>query len=106
MKTEWKNLSARQVIEHEIIKNCDPTLYLQRGEKMRVYMGGDSSYLPAQSEGLVSKHDKLFQESQPKVRKSKLKLDKLKNKSYNKTGTYKQAALDMYGQWPDDGYAD
>jgi hypothetical protein len=57
LKAEYKNLTAKEVIEHEIIKDCDPVLTLNTGEKIRVYQGGDSSYLPAMIEGILIKHD-------------------------------------------------
>ena len=56
LKTRVKNLTAREVIEHDIIKNCDPTLYLSSGERRRVFQGGDSSYLPAQVDGILQKN--------------------------------------------------
>jgi len=57
-RMSYKMLSARQVIEHEMIKGADPVLTLTNGDKLRVYVGGDSSYLPAMSEGIIEKHDK------------------------------------------------
>ena len=102
MNTSMKSLSAREVIEHEIIKHCDPTLYLDKGERLRVFTGGDSSYLPAQVEGIIEKHDSLRKEK---------KKTKLLNNSDSSVGlereVYRQAGLDMYGWYPDDdGNAD
>ncbi len=57
VKRDYKKLTAREVVEHKIIKNCDPFFTLTTGEKIRVYQGGDSSYLPAMSEGIIEKHD-------------------------------------------------
>ena len=57
VKTTNKSLTAKQLLDHKIIKECDPTFYLQDGKKHRVFHGGDSSYLPAESEGLAVKHD-------------------------------------------------
>jgi hypothetical protein len=56
-QAKYKNLTAKEVVEHKIIKDCDPVLTLNTGEKLRVYQGGDSSYLPAMVEGLLNKHD-------------------------------------------------
>jgi len=97
LSTRMRNLTAKQVIEHDIIKNCDPTFYLENNERLRVYPGGDPSYLPAQSDGLALKHDAA---NKPKPLKVKKKiLDNPPNKGYDK---YHQAGLDMYGWWPDD----
>ena len=56
-RKEYKNLTAKEVVKHHIIKECDPVLTLSTGEKLRVYQGGDSSYLPAMIEGILDKHD-------------------------------------------------
>ena len=56
-KTVYKYLTAKEVVEHEIIKDCDPVLTLDTGEKLRVYQAGQSGYLPAMIEGLLIKHD-------------------------------------------------
>ena len=97
LKTRMRALTAMEILNHDIIKNCDPTLYLENNERLRVYPGADSSYLPAQAEGLAMKHDT----------SSKIELPKLKNKINNKPSTkynYDQASLDMYGWYP--GYDD
>ncbi|MDB4349020.1 hypothetical protein OAA64_01715 [bacterium] len=97
LKTRVRSLTAKQVIEHDIIKNCDPTFYLKNNERLRVYPGGDPSYLPAQSEGIAVKHDTA---NKPKPLKIKKKfLDNPPETGYDK---YQQAGLDMYGWWPDD----
>jgi len=57
-KMRYKFFTARQVIEHETIRDSDPVLTLANGDKIRVYVGGDSSYLPAMSQGIVEKHDR------------------------------------------------
>lgn len=98
LRTRKKNLTARQVIEHEIIKNCDPTLYLEGDERLRVYTGGDSSYLPAQAEGLVTKHDEASEPKPLKFAKMKKVLDKPLGSRYS----YDQVGMDLYGWWPDD----
>ena len=55
----YRNLTARQVIEDRRIKSGDPVLTLTCGDKVRVFQAGDSSYLPALSEGILQKHDSL-----------------------------------------------
>jgi hypothetical protein len=97
LSTKMRNLTAKQVIEHDIIKNCDPTFYLKNNERLRVYPGGDPSYLPAQSDGIATKHDETNKILLPKVKKKIL--DKSTTNGYN---SYQQAGLDLYGWWPDD----
>lgn len=103
LKTRKKALSALEIIKHEIIKNCDPTFYLSNNRRMRVFPGGDPSYLPAESEGLAIKHDQAKKPRPPKLLTAK-------KSSYEPASKfdYEQASLDMYG-WlagDDDGYAD
>ena len=75
VKTNYKDLTAREVIEHPTIKHCDPVVTLNSGEKIRIYDGGDCSYLPAMSEGILEKHDKVeilrrrFQENKKKLQR-------------------------------------
>ena len=94
LKTRMKSLTAKQVVNHDIIKNCDPTLYLSVEQRMRVYPGGDPTYLPAQVEGILIKHDSIFEQ------KKKTKPPKLKD----------SCSIDDYlspYSWDyDDGYAD
>ena len=101
LKTRMRALTAMEILSHDIIKNCDPTFYLENNERLRVYPGGDPSYLPAQAEGIALKHDTA----------NKVELPKLKNKISTKPPSkydYEQASLDMYGWFPgyDDGTAD
>ena len=101
LKTRMRALTAMEIINHDIIKNCDPTFYLDNNERLRVYPGGDPSYLPAQAEGIALKHDSA----------NRVELPKLKNKISTKPPSkydYEQASLDIYGWYPgyDDGTAD
>ena len=101
LKTRMRALTAMEILSHDIIKNCDPTFYLENNERLRVYPGGDPSYLPAQAEGIALKHDTV----------NKVELPKLKNKISTKPPSkydYEQASLDIYGWNPgyDDGTAD
>jgi hypothetical protein len=89
-KTVYKNLSAREIIEHEVIKDCDPTLYLETGDRLRVFVDGDNKYLPAQAEGLIEKHDKVFEPKKFKIPPT-LNLDSSKTRA-----TY--SILDVYAQ--------
>lgn len=97
LRTRMRALTAMEIINHDIIKNCDPTFYLENSKRLRVYPGGDPSYLPAMAEGLAVKHDDA----------NKTELPKLKNKISTKPPSkynYDQASLDMYGWYP--GYDD
>ena len=97
LRTRMRALTAMQVVNHDIIKNCDPTFYLDNDERLRVYPGADPSYLPAQAEGLALKHDNA----------NRIELPKMKNKISTKPPSkysYEQASLDMYGWYP--GYDD
>ncbi len=106
LKTRMKSLTAMQIIKHEVIKNCDPTFYLSDSgsERIRVFPGGDSSYLPAQSEGIAVKHDELNKVELPKLKIKPSFTNKQKSKF-----DYEQASLDIYGWYPgydNDGNAD
>mgnify|MGYP001213748949 CR=1 FL=1 len=95
LRTNFRLLPARDVIEHDIIKDCDPTLYLDSGEKLRVYIDADSKYLPALIDGVLAKHDQSI--STPKVAKKTTppqRVDKSSEDHYNNGG--------FYLSWPDD----
>tara|TARA_Y100001938_G_C7994318_1_gene381215 strand:- start:457 stop:957 length:501 start_codon:yes stop_codon:yes gene_type:complete len=85
VKTSYKNLTAREIIEHDVIKECDPVLTLKSGEKIRVFDGGDSSYLPAMSDGIITKHDS----EQIDSAKSK-DVKNIKNKNLHKSSSPKK----------------
>jgi hypothetical protein len=70
VKTQYKNLSASEIIAHPSIIGADPVLTLKDGEKIRVFDGGDPSYLPAMSQGIIEKHDK-FEMLRRKFEKNK-----------------------------------
>ena len=76
LKTDYKNLTARQVIEHEIVKDCDPVFTLATGEKVRAYTGGDPSYLPAISDGIITKHDDHYLEKKMNKLKGRVRSEK------------------------------
>ena len=104
VRTKVKGLTAQQMLEHDVVKECDPTLYLDRGEKLRVFQGGDSSYLPARIQGLAEKHDEA---NKPKPKPKKTILDKPLTNGYNPGKDWKQETIDMYGVWPyDEDYHD
>ncbi len=105
METVYKSLSAREIIEHEVIKDCDPTLYLDTGDRLRVFVDGDNKYLPAQAEGLIEKHDKVFEPKRFKIPPT-LKLDTSRTRAthsildpYVQTGFFGD---DWFDDWDDD----
>lgn len=94
LKTRMKPLTAKQVVDHDIIKNCDPTLYLENEQRVRVYPAGDPTYLPAQVDGILIKHDSMFTEQ--------LKVKPIKTKKTYTVDDYPS----LYAWDFDDGYAD
>ena len=56
-KTINKMMSAREVIENERIKLCDPTLTLENGEKIRVFQGGDPTYMLTEASSIIDLHE-------------------------------------------------
>ena len=56
-KTINKMMSAREVIENERIKFCDPTLTLENGEKIRVFQGGDPTYMLTEASSIIDLHE-------------------------------------------------
>jgi hypothetical protein len=57
--TRHKMMSARQVVENQRIKLCDPTLTLENGEKIRVYQGGDPSYMLTEASSIIDLHEEI-----------------------------------------------
>lgn len=56
-KLKYKDFTAREVILYEQITSGDPVLTLKSGEKVRVFQGGDNSYLVPEADGVLLKHD-------------------------------------------------
>lgn len=71
LKTKHRPHTALEVVRHEQIKEADPVLTLSSGEKIRVFLSGDSSYLPAIVEGIVRSHDDFFLEKKKRENKKK-----------------------------------
>ena len=90
VKHTYKDLTAREVIYHSLVKDNDPVLTLTSGEKIRVYPGGDSSYLPAMVDGMLSKHDRT------ETLRRKMKMNKKKNE---KKREQVDAALDEFATY-------
>ena len=79
-KTVNKMMSAREVIENERIKFCDPTLTLENGEKIRVFQGGDPTYMLTEASSIIDMHEELTIKRNNKWRTG-LKRKKTNNKS-------------------------
>lgn len=53
--------SAYEFCEQDKVKHSDPTLNLNDGDKVRVYMGGDPSLYTAYALAAIERHQSLFQ---------------------------------------------
>ena len=106
VRTIKRNITAKEVLEHDIIKKCDPILYLKGGDRHRVFVGGDPVYLPAVSQGIAEKHDELNKPRPIPKLKIKKTLDKESKRAYNKDIDCRHETLDLYGHWPYDDYDD
>lgn len=93
-KTNYKMFTAQEVLGLDEIRHGDPSLTLESGEKMRVFHGGDGSYLPAMMEGILIAHDKIH-ESTKKTGKIPAKM--------KRTQDLQEAAQDFF-DWYNDGY--
>jgi len=82
-RTKYRNLTASEVIAHPSITGADPVLTLKSGDKIRVFDGGDPSYLPAMSQGIIERHDK-FEMLRRKFEKKKKILKEKQSKQTRK----------------------
>ena len=57
-----ENFYPRDFVRHHIIREKDPVLTLENGEKYRVYQGGDSTYMLVEVESILDLHESLFKE--------------------------------------------
>jgi len=83
-KTVNKMMTAREVIENERIRFCDPTLTLENGEKIRVFQGGDPTYMLTEASSIIDMHEELT------IKRNNLWLSSAKaakNKANNKNKT-------------------
>ena len=71
LRTNRRPHTALEVVRHEQIKEADPVLTLSNGEKIRVFVSGDSKYLPAIVEGIVRSHDEFFLNKKKEENKKK-----------------------------------
>ena len=91
-RTVNKMMSARQVIENERIKFCDPTLTLENGEKIRVFQGGDPTYMLTEASSIIDMHEELS------IKRNNQWIDGLKNK---KTDNKKRTIIPDYDIFED-----
>ena len=96
VKTAYKNLTAQQVVEHPQVEGGDPVLTLTNGDKVRVFHGGDKSYLIPSAEGVIIKHDST-------LRKKTLKPKKVNGKKTISLGSSIKKDLDD-DVWASDVY--
>ena len=58
-----KFMYPREVLSNPRIREGDPFITLETGEKLRVFQGGSSSYMLAEVESLLDLHEKQIQSS-------------------------------------------
>ena len=56
-KTVEKPFTAKQVINHPVVKSADPFLTTHEEEKIRVFQGGDPAYMLTYSASIIDLHD-------------------------------------------------
>lgn len=57
-KPEWAELTAREFVEHPLVKDFDPTITLEDGNKLRVYYAGNSTIPIVHPSLVLEKFDK------------------------------------------------
>ena len=80
-------LTAREFIYMESIVNSDPVITMLDGDKVRVFEGADSSYLPAIVDGILERHDKR-ELLKRKLEEAKKKREESKKKDISDTDEY------------------
>ena len=58
-KLKYKDFTAREIVNQRIVSVGDPVLTLTTGEKIRVFQGGDRTYLLPEADGIIMKHYKI-----------------------------------------------
>jgi hypothetical protein len=103
LKSKYKNFTAWELIYHKDIVNNDPVLTMLTGEKIRVFPGGDPSYLPAMVEGTLNKNDRR-EKLKRKLERQKKKRSLLeRNKKGSKADNANPSDTDEYDNpfyWP------
>jgi hypothetical protein len=60
-------LTAKELVEHPNLKDMDPVITTDTGEKYRVYQGGDSTQQVVETISLIEKHDKIMKSKYKKT---------------------------------------
>lgn len=92
-------LTAREFIYMEDVVNSDPVITLLDGNKVRVFEGADSSYLPASVDGLLERHDKR-ELLKRKLEEAKKKREECNKKDMRDTDEYENP-FDWFGDYDD-----
>lgn len=58
-KVVRENFFPRDFVRHHMVRERDPVLTLENGEKYRVYQGGDSTYMLVEVESILDLHESL-----------------------------------------------
>ena len=69
-KARSSSLSARELVTHPVVKFGDPVLNLDTGDKLRVYVSGDSSSMVVEASSAIDLHDEQAKERQEKKKRS------------------------------------
>jgi len=93
-----RELTAKEFVMHPRVINSDPVLTMKDGEKVRVFVGGSSVYLPAIVDGMLERNDR-FEIRRRKFIKQKEQRQKEREKQKIDTDEYDNPFL---GYWGDD----
>ena len=78
-------LTAAGLVRHEAFKNCDPTLNLEDGNKLRVYHAGNSSIPIVHPSLVIDEFDRSWQERRSTIGKKTTIKEKLKERKTRTT---------------------
>ena len=75
-------MTAQTFVKHPIVRDSDPVLNLDNGDKLRVYLGGDSSHMVVQAISVIETHDDHAAIKKKEIEKEKAKeVNKFDSKS-------------------------
>ena len=75
------SMTAYEFVTLPVIAENDPVLTLTNGNKMRVYLGGDPSYMVTETQSIMEIHDTEASESSKKAKPKKKEI-KINNYEY------------------------
>ncbi len=78
-------LTAAGLVRHEAFKDCDPTLNLEDGKKLRVYHAGNSFAPIVHPSLIIDEFDKSWQERRSTINKKTVVKEKLKERKERTT---------------------